>query len=50
MRSGKAYLDAGATCVFVWGGDICVLDREIGVLIDAFQGKLAVRFNTREGG
>jgi 2-methylisocitrate lyase-like PEP mutase family enzyme len=40
---GKAFLDAGATTVFVWGGGARgVRDEEVAQLVKAFDGRLAV--------
>lgn len=44
VRRGKAYLDAGATSVFVWGvGRHEVTEEEVRSMVDAFQGRLAVQ-------
>lgn len=43
VKRGKAYLAAGATTVFVWGGPTVGLrDTEIKALVEAFEGRLAV--------
>ena len=43
ISRGKAYLDAGATTVFVWGGSNRGLARdEVKQLVDAFRGQLNV--------
>jgi 2-methylisocitrate lyase-like PEP mutase family enzyme len=44
VKRGKAFLDAGATCVFVWGGAAGVITREeVKKLVKEFQGRLAVK-------
>ncbi|GAP86648.1 putative carboxyphosphonoenolpyruvate phosphonomutase-like protein [Rosellinia necatrix] len=44
VRRGRAYLDAGATTVFVWGGARRGLrDAEVRALVAAFGGRLAVK-------
>ncbi|KAK5626639.1 hypothetical protein RRF57_002354 [Xylaria bambusicola] len=49
IRRGKAYLAAGATTVFVWGGPQRGLrEREVRVLADAFGGRLAVKLGAGE--
>ena len=48
---GKAYLDAGATCVFVWGGSQRgVSSQEIKTLVKDFGGKLNVSLKLYAGG
>jgi 2-methylisocitrate lyase-like PEP mutase family enzyme len=48
VRRGKAYLDAGATCVFAWGPfDGNVTRDEIRTLVGQFQGRLAVKLGNR---
>ena len=42
---GKAYLDAGATAVFVWGGKRGVSRKEVEALVEAFQGRLSVKLD-----
>ncbi|KAI0503203.1 phosphoenolpyruvate phosphomutase-domain-containing protein [Xylaria bambusicola] len=50
VRRGKAYLEAGATTVFVWGGSQRGLrDAEVRALSDAFGGRLAVKLGTGDG-
>ncbi|KAI1361914.1 phosphoenolpyruvate phosphomutase-domain-containing protein [Xylaria arbuscula] len=49
IRRGKAYLAAGATTVFVWGGPGRGLrDAEIRTLVAAFGGRLAVKLGSGE--
>ncbi|TGJ84634.1 hypothetical protein E0Z10_g4095 [Xylaria hypoxylon] len=44
VRRGKAYLEAGATTVFVWGGaGRGIRDHEIRTLVTEFEGRLAVK-------
>lgn len=44
-RKGQAYLAAGATCVFVWGGSKRWLARqEVVKLVEAFGGRLSVAY------
>ncbi|KAG4430018.1 hypothetical protein IFR05_014501 [Cadophora sp. M221] len=44
VKRGKAYLAAGATSIFVWGGPGgLITTEEIKILVDAFQGRLAVK-------
>ncbi|CZR69143.1 related to carboxyphosphonoenolpyruvate phosphonomutase-like protein [Phialocephala subalpina] len=52
IERGKAYLAAGATTVFVWGGSIRggVTREEVKKLVDAFDGKLNVSLKIGEGG
>jgi 2-methylisocitrate lyase-like PEP mutase family enzyme len=40
IRRGKAFLEAGATSVFVWGGGLTLED--VRVLVKELQGKVAV--------
>jgi 2-methylisocitrate lyase-like PEP mutase family enzyme len=43
-KRGKAFLEAGATCVFVWGGAAGVVTQEeVKFLLKEFDGKLAVK-------
>lgn len=42
-RRGEAYLQAGATNVFVWGGPRGVKDAEVVSLVAAFGGRLSVK-------
>jgi len=47
IRRGKAYLSAGATTVFVWGGPSRGLrDHEIRTLVQEFGGRLAVKLGS----
>lgn len=48
---GKAYLEAGANTVFVWGGPKGrgVSSEEVKKLVEAFEGKLNVKLNVRPG-
>lgn len=49
VARGKAYLDAGATTVFVWGGSGRGLrDHEIRTLVSEFGGRLAVKLSSGE--
>jgi 2-methylisocitrate lyase-like PEP mutase family enzyme len=44
FKRGKAFLEAGATCVFVWGGAAGAITREeVEKLVKEFQGRLAVK-------
>jgi len=44
VKRGKAFLDAGATCVFVWGGAAGEVSREeVKLLVKEFDGRLAVK-------
>jgi 2-methylisocitrate lyase-like PEP mutase family enzyme len=45
IERGRAYLDAGATTVFVWGGKRGVSADEVTELVDAFQGRLSVKLD-----
>ncbi|KAI0538406.1 phosphoenolpyruvate phosphomutase-domain-containing protein [Xylaria digitata] len=46
VRRGKAYLEAGATTVFVWGGATRgVRDHEVRTLVREFGGRLAVKLS-----
>ena len=51
IKRGKAYLDAGATTVFVWGGPTGrgVSSDEIKQLVKAFDGRLNVKMNLSAG-
>ncbi|KAK4494004.1 hypothetical protein PRZ48_015190 [Zasmidium cellare] len=51
IARGKAFLDAGALTVFVWGGPSGrgLRDAEIKKLVEAFGGMLNVKMNLREG-
>lgn len=42
IKRGTAYLDAGATTVFVWGGPRGVRTEEVKALVDALNGRVAV--------
>jgi 2-methylisocitrate lyase-like PEP mutase family enzyme len=48
---GKAFLDAGATCVFVWGGAAGEVSKEeVKLLVKEFEGRLAVKLaNGKDG-
>ncbi|CZT06256.1 related to carboxyphosphonoenolpyruvate phosphonomutase-like protein [Rhynchosporium graminicola] len=49
VKRGKAYLLAGATSIFVWEIGFGILPaEEIKILVDAFQGRLAVKLGARE--
>jgi 2-methylisocitrate lyase-like PEP mutase family enzyme len=51
VRRGKAFLKAGATCVFVWGGAAGEISKEeVKVLVKEFDGKLAVKLANGKGG
>lgn len=45
IRRGQAYLAAGATNVFVWGGKRGVSEEEVRALVEAFQGRLSVKLD-----
>jgi len=45
IRRGQAYLAAGATTVFVWGGKRGVSAEEVRALVEAFKGRLSVMLN-----
>jgi 2-methylisocitrate lyase-like PEP mutase family enzyme len=51
IERGKAYLEAGACTVFVWGGSARggVSKEEIQRLVEAFDGRLNVKMNLQEG-
>ncbi|KAJ7641299.1 phosphoenolpyruvate phosphomutase-domain-containing protein [Roridomyces roridus] len=49
IKRGKAYLAAGATTVFVWGGGRVVQSAEIKTLVKEFGGLLNVSMQLREG-
>lgn len=51
IKRGKAYLAAGATTVFVWGGSVRggVTRKEVIELTKAFDGKLNVSLKTDPG-
>jgi 2-methylisocitrate lyase-like PEP mutase family enzyme len=43
-KRGKAFLEAGATCVFVWGGAAGEVSKEeVQLLVKKFEGRLAVK-------
>lgn len=42
---GKAYLNAGATSIFVWGSKRGVRTEEVKALVDAFDGRLNVKLD-----
>ena len=49
VKRGKAYLAAGATSVFVWGGPGgLITSDEIKILVDGLQGRLAVKLGARK--
>jgi len=50
IRRGKAYLEAGATTVFVWGGARGLRDDEVRALVAAFEGRLAVKLSGKSDG
>lgn len=45
IQRGQAYLAAGATTVFVWGGKRGVSAAEVDALVKAFQGRLSVKLD-----
>jgi len=45
IQRGQAYLAAGATTVFVWGGKRGVSSEEVRALVEAFQGRLSVKLD-----
>lgn len=49
IARGKAYLAAGATTVFVWGGGRGVSGEEVGMLVEGLGGRVNVKMNAREG-
>ncbi|RDW62013.1 phosphoenolpyruvate protein [Coleophoma cylindrospora] len=51
VQRGKAYLDAGATTVFVWGGGARggISAEEVRVLVEAFEGRLNVSMKMAPG-
>ena len=49
LKRGKAYLDAGATTVFYWGGGRGLRDAEVKGLVEALDGRVAVKLAEREG-
>jgi 2-methylisocitrate lyase-like PEP mutase family enzyme len=52
ITRGKAYLEAGATTVFVWGGSVRgrITRVEVEKLVQAFRGRLNVAMKISEGG
>lgn len=52
IARGKAYLAAGATTVFVWGGSTRggITKEEVATLVKAFDGRLNVSLKTAAGG
>ncbi|KAG5654431.1 hypothetical protein H0H81_002620 [Sphagnurus paluster] len=51
VRRGKAYLEAGATCVFVWGGSQKGITRgDVEFLVKELDGRVAVRLAGDEQG
>lgn len=50
LERGKAYLEAGATTVFVWGGSRRgVSEEEVGTMVKAFDGRLNVAMKMSGG-
>lgn len=50
-KRGKSFLDAGATCVFVWGGAAGdVSKEEVKLLVKEFDGRLAVKLADGQDG
>lgn len=49
ITRGKAYLDAGATTVFYWGGPRGLRDAEIKALVKELGGKVAVKLGQGDG-
>ncbi|PMD45464.1 Phosphoenolpyruvate/pyruvate domain-containing protein [Hyaloscypha variabilis F] len=50
VKRGKAFLDAGATCVFVWGRGVGQITKEeVKLLVKEFEGRLAVKLPTGNG-
>jgi 2-methylisocitrate lyase-like PEP mutase family enzyme len=45
IKRGKAYLEAGATTVFVWGGKRGLRSEEVKLLVREFNGLLAVKLS-----
>lgn len=45
IERGQAYLAAGATVIFVWGGKRGVSADEVKKLVDAFEGRLSVKLD-----
>lgn len=45
IERGKAYLEAGATTIFVWGAKRGVRTEEVQKLVEAFDGRLSVKLN-----
>jgi 2-methylisocitrate lyase-like PEP mutase family enzyme len=51
VKRGKAFLDSGATCVFVWGGAAGEISREeVKLLVREFGGRLAVKLADGKNG
>jgi 2-methylisocitrate lyase-like PEP mutase family enzyme len=51
VRRGRAYLEAGATCVFVWGGSGRGVRRgEVEILVRELKGRVAVKLADGEEG
>lgn len=49
VKRGKAYLAAGATSIFVWGGPGgTVTTEELNLLVEGFGGRLAVKLGSSE--
>ncbi|KAJ5189632.1 Pyruvate/Phosphoenolpyruvate kinase [Penicillium cf. griseofulvum] len=49
IERGKAFLEAGATTVFVWGSGRGVSTEEVAKLVNALGGMVNVKMNLREG-
>lgn len=49
VRRGKAYLEAGATTVFYWGGARGLRTREVERLVGELGGRVAVKMRSVEG-
>lgn len=50
IARGQAYLEAGATTIFVWGGPRGLRTHEVESLVKAFDGRLAVLASGKPGG
>lgn len=50
IRRGKAFLEAGATTIFVWGGGRGLRTAEVERLVTEFKGRLAVKLSDKEDG
>src|SRR5690606_15866963 len=49
VRRGKAYLEAGATTVFFWGGARGLRTSEVETLVRELGGRVAVKMRAMEG-